>query len=96
MKYSAKRKKLRDELFVGEKVLVLAERIKKKAAPGKFYKQSVQNISYFNKDRIFIMKKIQPMDGIRYYWLKDAQNNKKLAKRFQRTELLAIRGNFVM
>ena len=96
MKYSAKRKKLRDELFVGEKVLVLAEQIKKKAAPGKFYKQSVQNISYFNKDRIFIMKKIQPIDGIRYYWLKDAQNNKKLAKRFQRTELLAIRGNFVM
>ena len=96
MRYSAKRKKLRDELFVGEKVLVLAERIKKKAAPGKFYKQSVQNISYFNKDRTFIIRKIQPIDGIRYYWVKDAQNNKKLAKRFQRTELFAVRGNFVM
>ena len=54
MKYSAKRKKLRDELFIDEKILVLAERIKKKAAPGKFYKQSVQNISHFNKDRTFI------------------------------------------
>ena len=42
-RYSAKRKKLRDELFVGEKVFVLAKRIRKKAAPGKFYKQSVQN-----------------------------------------------------
>ena len=40
-RYSAKRKKLRDELFVGEKVFVLAKRIRKKAAPGKFYKQSV-------------------------------------------------------
>ena len=40
--YSAKRKKLREELLIGEKALVLAERIKKKAAPGKFYKQSVQ------------------------------------------------------
>ena len=45
-RYSAKRKKLRDKLFLGEKVLVLAERIKKKDAPGKFYKQSVQNICY--------------------------------------------------
>ena len=47
-KYSAKRKKLREELLIGEKVLVLAERIERKAVPGKFYKQSVQNISYFN------------------------------------------------
>ena len=96
MKYSAKRKKLRDELFVGEKVFVLAERIKKKTAPGKSYKQSVQNISYFNKDRTFIIRKIQTIDGIKQYWLKAAQNNKKLAKRFQETELFATRGNFVV
>ena len=96
MKYSAKRKKSSDELFVGEKVLVLAKRIKKKAAPGKFYKQSVQNISYFNKDKTFIKRKIQPIDGIKYYWIKDAKNNKKLTKRFQRTELFATSGNFVM
>ena len=70
--------------------------LKKKAAPGKFYKQSVQNISYYNKDRTFIVRKIQLINGIKYYWLKDAQNNKKLAKRFQRTELFAIRGNFVV
>ena len=66
MKYSAKRKKLRERLFVGEKVLVLAERIKKKAAPGKFYKQSVQNISYFNKDKTFIIRKIRTIDCIKY------------------------------
>ena len=94
--YSAKRKKLRDELFIGEKVLVLVERIKKKSAPGKFCKQSVQTISYFNKERTFIIRKIQPIYSIKYYWLKDAQKNRKLEKRFQRTELLAIRGNFIM
>ena len=44
-RYSAERKKLREDLLIGEKVLVLAERIKKKAAPVKFDKQSVQNIS---------------------------------------------------
>ena len=46
-KYSKKRKKLREDLNIGEKVYVLAERIRKKSAPGKFYKQSVQKISYF-------------------------------------------------
>ena len=96
MKYSAKRKKLRERLFVGETVLVLAERIKKKAAPGKFYKQSVENVSFFNKDKTFIIRKIRTIDGIKYYWLEDAQNNKKLTKRFQRTELFAVRGNFVV
>ena len=52
-RYSAKRKKLREELLISEKKLVLAERIKNKAAPGKFYKQSVQNIFYFDKDRTY-------------------------------------------
>ena len=66
MNYSAKRKKLRVKLFIGEKVLVFTERIKKKAAPGMFYKQSVQNKSYFNKDRTFIIRNIQPIDGIKY------------------------------
>ena len=44
---------------MSEKVFVIAERIKKKAAPGKFYKQSVQNISYFNKDRTSIIRRIR-------------------------------------
>ena len=96
MKYSAKRKKLGERLFVGEKVLPLAERIKKKAAPGKFYKQSVESVSFFNKDKTFIIRKIRTIDGIKYYWLEDAQKNKKLTKRFQRTELFTVRGNFVV
>ena len=55
-KYLRKRKKLREDLRVGERVYVLAERIKKKSAPGKFYKQSVQNISYFSKDTVFTVR----------------------------------------
>ena len=53
MIYKRKRKKLREKLNVGERVYVLAERIKKKSAPGKFYKETVQSISYFNKDTIY-------------------------------------------
>ena len=80
-KYKAKRRKLRENLSVGEKVLVLAEGIWKKSAPGKFYKQSVQNISYFNEEKTFSIRKNQKIDKIDYYWLTDLQSNKKLTKR---------------
>ena len=61
---------LRKNLNVGEKVYVSAERIKKKSAPGKFYKQSVQNISYFDKEIIYKIRKKKVIDGIKYYWIK--------------------------
>ena len=75
--YSAKRRKLRNQLFRGEKVYILAERIKKKRAPEKFYKQSVQNISYFNKDMILIKRAIRLIGGIKYYWLKKVETNRE-------------------
>ena len=80
---------------MGEKVFVLAESIRKKAALGKFYKQSVQNISYCNKDKRFIIRRIRSIGAINYYRLNDTQNNRKLTKRFQRTELFALRDNFL-
>ena len=81
--------------MINEKVLVLSKRIKMKAAPGKFYKQSVKNISYFNNKKTFTIK-IQMINGIKYYWLKDVQNSRKVTKTFHRTELFALRGNFVL
>ena len=66
-KYLKKRKKLRENLNIGERVYVLAERVKKKSAAGKFYKQSVQNISFFNKDTVYTIRKKQMIDCIRYY-----------------------------
>ena len=66
-KYSVKRNKLRDQLFLGEKVFIIAKRVKKKSAPVKFYKQLVQNISYFNKEKTFIMREIQSTGVIKYY-----------------------------
>ena len=95
-RYLVKRKKLRENLMIGEKVLVLAGRIKHKAASGKFYKQSVQNTSYFNKGKTFMIIKKQSIDDITFHWLTDVQTNCKISKRFQRTELFAIRGNFIM
>ena len=92
--YDSKKKKFREDLSVGAKVFLLAERIKKKSVPGKFYKQSVQNISYFNKEKIFIIRIVQTINKIKYYWLKSAETNRKLSKRFIRTELFALKKTF--
>ena len=44
------RKKLRSPLMVGEKVLVLAERLRKKDAPGNLYKSTTENSPFFNRN----------------------------------------------
>ena len=43
-----------ENVNIGEKSLVLAERINIKLVSGKFYKQTVQNISYFKKNKLFL------------------------------------------
>ena len=58
------RKKLCSPLTVGEKVLVLAERLRKKDALGSLYKSTTKNISFFNREEIFIVRKV---------WSKDLQ-----------------------
>ena len=63
---------------------------KKKSAPGKSYKQLVQNVAYFNRDEIFSIRKRQTVDKIDYYWLKNLRNNKVLMKKFQRIELFSV------
>ena len=57
IKKDSNKRKLRQPLMIGEKVLVLAERIKKKDAPGKLYKPTTQNKSFLKEDKIFIVKK---------------------------------------
>ena len=78
-------------------MFVLAERIRKKSASGKFYKQTVQNSYYFNKKTVFNNKKKEKKnDEKTYYWLKNTKNNQYLLKRFQGNETLSIVNNFVM
>ena len=92
--FNIEKKKLRKELNVGEKVLILAKRLKKKSASGKFYKQFVQIISYFNKKNIFIITSKRTIEGKIFCWLKNTKNNKYSNKRFQRQQLFAILNNF--
>ena len=62
VRYNAKKdernpKKLREPLNIGGKVLVLAERLKSKDAPGQLYKGTTQTKTFFNKDKVYIIKK---------------------------------------
>ena len=47
-KDTGKKKKLRQPLASSEKVLVLAEKLKKKDVPGRLYKSTTKNTSFFN------------------------------------------------
>ena len=94
-KNSLKKRQLREDLSICEKVFMVAEQIKKKSAPGKFYKQSVQNISYFNKEKILKIGSTWTIDKIKCYWVKDTETDRKILKRFMRTELFALRHNFL-
>ena len=49
--------KLMEKLDIGDCVVGLGNRLKKKDAPGKYYKSSTQNKSFFDKYEIFLVKK---------------------------------------
>ena len=85
------KRKLRDPLSIGERVLVLSERLKKKDAQGKLYKASTQNKTFYNKNRIFIIRKrLKSLDNVWYYWLSEA-NKEIISNRFIRQELFALK-----
>ena len=83
-----KRRQLRHPLNIGEKVFILASRIRKKDAPGSFYKASTENRPFYNRKEIFTIKDVANNDGIYNYWLKELQG------RFFREELFALNGQF--
>ena len=87
---------MREELNVGEKVLILAEKIRNKSVSAKFYKQTVQNISYFNKENEFTIRNKNKIDKKTTYWLKNTKTNKYLLKRFQRDKLFSLVNNFII
>ena len=86
IKKDRRRRKLRSPLKIGEKVIILAERIKKKDAPSKFYKASTDNIPFFNRENIYtVYKKVNNNRGTFY---------QKVNGRFLRQELFALDNQF--
>ena len=93
-KIDRRKRKLRNPLNLDEKVLVLAERLKTKKAPGNLYKVSTDNMPFFNRDRIFtIYKRAKLNNGTYLYWVEE--DGKKINGRFLRQELFALNNQFL-
>ena len=94
LKKDRRKKQLRSPLNLSEKVLILAERIKKKDAPGFLFKASTENRPFFNREHIFtIIKRNKLQDGSYLYWL--AEEGRKVEGRFLREELFALNNQFL-
>ena len=76
-----KPKKLREPLEIGENVLVLAERLKKKDAPGS---------PYFNKKIFIIKKRVKTISDNWYYWLSEENSDIVNKHRYISQELYAL------
>ena len=94
-----KKQVLREPLEIKEKALVLAERLRKKDAPRNLYKSTKENISFFNREKKIIIKKILNVSDERtvyYYWVAPEQDLDKIRnERFIRQELFALNDQFV-
>ena len=88
-KIDSYRRKLRDPLNIDEKVFIISSRIRKKDAPGSFYKPTTENRPYYNLKEIFTIKKVALINGVYNYWLKEEPS------RFMREELFALQNQFV-
>ena len=89
-----RKRTLRSLLNLDEKILVFAERLKKKDMPENLYKASTDNMSFFNRDRIFtIYKRAKLNNGTYLYWVKEV--GKKINCRFLRQEIFALKNQFL-
>ena len=92
-KIDRRKRTLRSPLNLNRKVLVLAERLKKRDAPGNLYKPWTENMPFFTRNRIFtIYKRAKLNNGTYLYWVEE--NSKKIDVRFLRQELFAINDQF--
>ena len=92
--YDRKSDRRKTTLNLDEKVLALAEKLKKKDAPGNLYKASTDNMPFFNRDIIFtIYKRAKLNNGTYLYWVEE--DGKKINGRFLRQELFALNNQFL-
>lgn len=87
-------RKLKEPLKVGEKVLALSQRIKKKDAPRNLLNSTTEIISVFRGEQLFEVRKIIRISDINYYWISKEGDDKIINKRFLRQELYALNDQF--
>ena len=88
------RQKLRSPLTVGEKVLVLAKRLRKKDVSVNLYKSMTENVSFFNREEIFIVRKVLLKENSYNYWISKMADSEIINKRFLQQELFALKNQF--
>ena len=88
------RKKLRSPLTVAEKVLVLGERLRKNNTLGNLYKSTTENISFINREEIFIVRKVLSKEDSYNYWISKTADSEIINKRFLRQELFPLKNQF--
>ena len=82
-------------LKMGERVLTLAERLKKKDTPKHLYKPTTKNVSSLNREQIFVVRKVIKTSKVNYlYWISKEDNYKIIDKRFLRLELFVLNDQF--
>ena len=96
IQFDLKRKKrLREPLAIGKRVLILASRLKKKDAPGVLYKSTTENRPFFSKKHIYTVRKIVKVNDVFNYWIsKEDDINNIIPNRFFREELFALNNQF--
>ena len=95
IKIDLKRKKqLREPLVIGERVLILTSRLKKKDAPGVLYKSTTENKPFFSKKQIYIVRKVVVVSKTFNYWISKEGEEQIIPGRFFREELFAIKNQF--
>ena len=87
-------KKLCSLFTIREKALVLAERLRKKDTPGNLYKSMTKNISFFNREEIFIVRKVLLLENSYNYWISKTADGEIINKRFLQQELFALKNQF--
>ena len=89
------RRRLREPLKVGERVLALAESLKKKDTLKHLYKSTMENVSVFNRKQIFLVRNVvQTSKNNYHYWISKEGSDKVTDKRFLRQELFALNDQF--
>ena len=76
-----KKTKLTEKVDIGGHVLLFTETRKKKDVPGKLYKSSTQNKSFFDNNKIFLIKKRKKIGRIYYYLFKKDNCNELIKKK---------------
>ena len=90
-----RKKKLRDPLTIGERVLILTSRLKKKDAPGVLYKSTTENKPYFSRKQVYVIKKVVKIGKTYNYWISEEGKDQIIPNRFFRQELFALNDQFL-